>query len=369
MDTLHWTNRLSMALLPVASVATLMASILTGGAGTALASPEAKASPGGPIQDFNWLLDSSLLKDDDNSQGEDDSHHNPDAGDVIIERSRTTTTTTVTQVSYTDISTSYWATDFIYRLSSIDVVKGFPGGAFRPTAPLTKAQYAAMVARAFDFDPVRPVVAVPGLTQSYWAYQSIQTSYAMGFLDISDGNFNPDASLTRLDMLLNLARGLHITEVTSGRSVDDILSIFTDADTIPAEYRVIIAALVDRGIVVNYPDLTRLNLFAKITRDQACGFVYQSLVSLNRVQAIESAYIVNEANLTVWRSMQRETTIERTVDVERTGNVESNPSASQEQDRQNCNQGIGNGAEGCDPGNSHPHGGSNDEGGRTPGNR
>jgi hypothetical protein len=33
---------------------------------------------------------------------------------------------------------------------------------------------------------------------------------------------------------------------------------------------------------------------------------------------------------------------------------------------QHCNQGIGNGAEGCDPGNSHPHGGSNDEGGRTP---
>lgn len=36
--------------------------------------------------------------------------------------------------------------------------------------------------------------------------------------------------------------------------------------------------------------------------------------------------------------------------------------------RRHCNQGIGNGAEGCDPGNSRPHGGSNDETGRTPGN-
>lgn len=35
--------------------------------------------------------------------------------------------------------------------------------------------------------------------------------------------------------------------------------------------------------------------------------------------------------------------------------------------RRNCNQGIGNGSEGCDPGNSRPHGGSNDETGRTPG--
>ncbi|MBE9065927.1 hypothetical protein IQ260_04605 [Leptolyngbya cf. ectocarpi LEGE 11479] len=37
--------------------------------------------------------------------------------------------------------------------------------------------------------------------------------------------------------------------------------------------------------------------------------------------------------------------------------------------RRNCNQGIGNGPEGCDPGNSRPHGGSNDEGGRRPGRR
>jgi hypothetical protein len=33
------------------------------------------------------------------------------------------------------------------------------------------------------------------------------------------------------------------------------------------------------------------------------------------------------------------------------------------------NQGIGNGAEGGDPGKSAPRGGSNDEGGRTPGQR
>jgi hypothetical protein len=33
------------------------------------------------------------------------------------------------------------------------------------------------------------------------------------------------------------------------------------------------------------------------------------------------------------------------------------------------NQGIGNGMEGGDPGKSAPHGGSNDEGGRTPGQR
>lgn len=35
--------------------------------------------------------------------------------------------------------------------------------------------------------------------------------------------------------------------------------------------------------------------------------------------------------------------------------------------KQACNQGIGNGAEGCDPGNSNHNQSSNDEGGRSPG--
>jgi hypothetical protein len=33
-----------------------------------------------------------------------------------------------------------------------------------------------------------------------------------------------------------------------------------------------------------------------------------------------------------------------------------------------CDQGVGNGSEGCDPGNSNNHNGSNDEGGGSPGN-
>jgi len=39
-----------------------------------------------------------------------------------------------------------------------------------------------------------------------------------------------------------------------------------------------------------------------------------------------------------------------------------------DKDKGKCNQGVGNGPEGCDPGNSNHHNGSNDENGGTPGN-
>jgi hypothetical protein len=66
---------------------------------------------------------------------------------------------------------------------------------------------------------------------------------------------------------------------------------------------------------------------------------------------------------------QTETEVNQTQTEVNQTQTETEVEGDRNKPRQNCNQGIGNGAEGCDPGNSRPHGGSNDEGGRTPGNR
>jgi hypothetical protein len=355
-------NALWLRLLRNTSLAALMTVIGLGSSvALAIASGE---KPAGPIQDFDWLYKDSLLKDDDKNDDDDAM----EAGDVIIEerRTTTTTTTTVTQTRYTDLSPNYWADTFIYRLSAIDVVKGFPGGVFLPNNYLTKAQYAAMVARSFDMPATRQIVVINNVSQNYWAYRDIQKAVTMGFIDLDGGTFDVEGSLTRLEMLVWLARGLNITEVTSEQSVEELLSIFSDADDIPSEYRVIIAALVERGILVNYPQLTELNLFEVVTRAEACGFVYQALAYLGSVEQVESVYIVNSANFASLETI----TIQETVTTTETSTVDVDYDDDDDDDdrRQNCNQGIGNGAEGCDPGHSAPHGGSNDETGRTPGN-
>jgi hypothetical protein len=189
------------------------------------------------------------------------------------------------------------------------VVKGFPGGVFLPNNSLTKAQYAAMVASSFDMPTTRRIVVINNLSEDYWAYRDIQKAVTMGFIDLDDDGYDVNATLTRLEMLVWLARGLNITEVTSGQSVDELLSIFSDADQIPDDYRVIIAALVERGILVNYPQLTELNLFEVVTRAEACGFVYQSLAYLGSVEQIQSAYIVNSTN---FNSLLETVTVEET---------------------------------------------------------
>ena len=139
---------------------------------------------------------------------------------------------------------------------------------------------------------MREVVSIRSLSTSYWAYRDIQQAYAMGFITITD-SFSADQSLTKLDVLVAIARGLNYTEVTSGSSIDEILSRFTDASSIPAQYRPYIAALVQRGVLVNYPNVSTLNLTQVISRGETCGLVYQALASLGQVEEISSPYLVN----------------------------------------------------------------------------
>lgn len=275
--------------LGFSSLGTLL--LLCAGLLTALPS-QAQSPQDSTVGSFEVASGQSQLKDDDNDDDDNE------GGSRSRSTTTTTTTTTVTQTTFTDVSTSYWASDFVYRLSRINVVSGFPNGQFLPGSALTHAQFAAIVSRAFQQPTVREAVNIRSLSRNYWAYQSIQKAYSMGFVNISNGTFNANQTLTRLDMLVQLARGLGITQVSSGQSVDQLLSVFTDANTIPSEYRVIVAALVERGILVNYPQVRTLNLSQTVSRAEACSFVYQALAYLGKVEKIQSAYVANTANLT-----------------------------------------------------------------------
>ncbi|MEH2283635.1 MAG: S-layer homology domain-containing protein [Nostoc sp.] len=252
------------------------------------------------------------------------------------------------QVGFSDVSTDYWAKNFIAELASMEILEGFPDGTFRPDAPVTRAQFAAMLQKAFAKGKIRQAVAFKDVSIQYWAYNAISEVYQMGFLNAVIGkDFNPRQSLSRLDILVALARGLNYQ--TSG-STDTILSVYSDATTIRSEYRSLIAALTQRGIVVNHPNVKMLNAERVATRSEVSALLYQALSSTGQVANISSQYVVGQ---------QQQVAVEEQTETSREG----------VKPRRHCNQGIGNGAEGCDPGNSHPHGGSNDEGGRTPGNK
>jgi S-layer homology domain len=192
--------------------------------------------------------------------------------------------------SFTDVQSNYWASQFIQELGQRGVIAGFPDGSFRPEAPVTRAQFAAMLNKAFQKNPTRTATRFVDVRSNYWALNAIQQAYTTGFLSGYPGNrFAPEEQIPRQQVLVSLANGL---EFTPNSSVESTLQNFSDSGSIANYARSPIAAATENRIVVNYPNLKFLNPEQVATRAQVAAFIYQALVSTNQVSAINSPYIV-----------------------------------------------------------------------------
>ncbi|MEB3233265.1 MAG: S-layer homology domain-containing protein, partial [Leptolyngbyaceae bacterium] len=63
------------------------------------------------------------------------------------------------QTRFIDVPSGYWAEQFITELAAREIIAGFPDGSFQPNAPVTRAQYAAMVRKAFNQNSIRGSVS------------------------------------------------------------------------------------------------------------------------------------------------------------------------------------------------------------------
>jgi hypothetical protein len=193
------------------------------------------------------------------------------------------------QVKFADVTPNHWAKDFISELAALQIIQGFPDGNFRPDEQLTRAQFAAMLTQAFATAKVRNAISFKDVSTRYWAYNAIRDTYAMGFLGVSGNSFKPSQSLSRLEVLLALAQGLNYT--FSG-STQTMLAVYKDASSIRSDVRHAIAALTERGIIVNYPNVQTLNPDKVATRAEVSALIYKTLVSRGEVADISSQYAV-----------------------------------------------------------------------------
>jgi hypothetical protein len=197
---------------------------------------------------------------------------------------------TQTQSQFTDVPAGHWAREFITSLAARDIIAGFPDGTFRPDEPVTRAQYAAMVRRAFSQSSVRNATSFVDVPANYWAAAAIREADMMGFLSGYPGNvFLPDQNIPRAQVLVSLANGLNYTA-----SNQNSVQVFRDAAQIPDYAVASLAAATERRMVVNYPDVQVLRPNQTATRADVAAFIYQALASQNQVATVNSPYIVGQ---------------------------------------------------------------------------
>ncbi|HEY9832870.1 MAG TPA: S-layer homology domain-containing protein [Stenomitos sp.] len=173
--------------------------------------------------------------------------------------------TPATAANFVDVQRN-WARPFIEGLAQEDLINGFSDQTFRPDQPVTRAQFSAMIQQAFDESNVEFDQAAA----DDWISRDFSNNRA------SNRQSRLSAPLTKAQVLAALADGLGFS--TRG-SVNNILSIYSDASTIPSYAREAVAAATQGGIVVNYPDVAYLDPAKAVTRADVAAFIYQALAN------------------------------------------------------------------------------------------
>lgn len=189
--------------------------------------------------------------------------------------------------AFTDVK-GHWAEGYIAQLAAKGVITGFPDGRFQPEAPVTRAQFATIVTKAFQPPARRDAVVFTDVSKSFWGFEQINTASRGGFMAGYPGNiFKPEQQIPRVQALVAISNGLQFGEGTVS-----ILTRYKDGSAIPAYAAGFVAAATQRRVVVNYPDLTMLNPNREATRAEVAAFVYQALVNAGKAEAIPSNFIV-----------------------------------------------------------------------------
>ncbi len=194
------------------------------------------------------------------------------------------------QTTFADVSSTYWAETYITTLAQRGIISGFPDGSFGPDQPVTRAQFAALVQKAFpQAAATRSVMNFGDVPGNYWATPAIQTAYTTGFLSgYPDNSFQPNQNIPRVQALVSLANGLNYAPSTS---VNTILGIYQDAAAIPDYAQNSVAAATEQRMVVNYPNVAFLNPNRPATRAEVAAFIYQALTQQGTVASIDSPYV------------------------------------------------------------------------------
>ncbi|WP_445667819.1 S-layer homology domain-containing protein [Paenibacillus sp. FSL H8-0122] len=136
-------------------------------------------------------------------------------------------------ISFKDTA-DHWGSSTIATAVKLQIISGYADGSFRPDAPVTRAEFSAMIARSFGLGTTSAASKF-GDTASNWAAGYIGVLADKGIVTgYSDGSFKPGATITRAEMVTIIGRVLDLGVLQTGTPVSfkDVSSSYWAADAI-----------------------------------------------------------------------------------------------------------------------------------------
>lgn len=109
---------------------------------------------------------------------------------------------------YKDVPATHWANDYIVAVTEKGIFSGDPSGNFRPSDPISRAEIAVVLAKAFELTAKMPA-PFADISSKHWANSSIAAIFEEQItVGYQDGTYRPSASATRAEFSMFLAKAL-----------------------------------------------------------------------------------------------------------------------------------------------------------------
>jgi|GEM_PF-1448770 len=174
---------------------------------------------------------------------------------------------------FADLESAAWAKKPIEVLASKGILKDRPEGGYAPHTAITRADFVYALIRTLGAD-ARLDGNFDDISKAAYYYKEIGIAKKLGITSgIGNNKFNPEASITRQDMMVMTGNALRILKKLEVRDLASGLEKFSDRALI-AEYAVnSLAAVVDEGLIVGSGD--KLDPLGITTRAEAAVFLYR----------------------------------------------------------------------------------------------
>ncbi|MCJ8014566.1 S-layer homology domain-containing protein [Paenibacillus sp. KQZ6P-2] len=114
--------------------------------------------------------------------------------------------------SFHDVPADHWAADWVEQAAAAGWIKGYEGGLFKPSAPITRAEMMVMLANAAGLQKDEQSDSLAGYKDAGlvrdWAKPSVQATIKSGLIKGNGDRLNPGATSTRAEAAMVIYRWL-----------------------------------------------------------------------------------------------------------------------------------------------------------------